>query len=116
MRLDVWARQVSVTGEGAYIMQLSAQNGEETGMKLYDGWQDQSVSCLTDLSQTSNNLVCVGLYDISSTCKVFNSGAFLAGQTTPPPWLALLAAENHQVRMCYARLYSHGQSRRQWHS
>ena len=71
---DDWSLQVSVTGEGAFIMQLSAQNGAETGMKLYDGWQDQSVSCLTDLTQTDNDLVCVGLYDLSSNCKTFNSG------------------------------------------
>lgn len=66
--------QVSVTGQGAYIMQLSATDGSETGIKLYDGWQDQSVSCLTDLSDAGDNLICVGLYDLGSACKTFNSG------------------------------------------
>lgn len=66
--------QVSMTGQGAYIMQLSATDGSETGLKLYDGWQDQSVSCLTDLSDAGNNLICVGLFDLGSACKTFNSG------------------------------------------
>ncbi|KAK9835631.1 hypothetical protein WJX74_004675 [Apatococcus lobatus] len=73
--ISAFISQVSVTGEGAYIMQLSATDGSETGIKLYDGWQDQSVACLTDLTATGNNLICVGLFDVGSACKTFNTGA-----------------------------------------
>ncbi len=72
--------QVSVAGEGAYIMQLSATDGSETGIKLYDGWQDQSVACLDDLTVTGSNLICVGLFDVGSACKTFNTGTLLTSR------------------------------------